>query len=428
MSLDVILICLRQSIKLTNFSQNHFVTIHRESIGCLIIAFYFKGPTVGSSIVAISARLASTEATFQTKPYKLHKLDSGPDVNVSVTKDDAIQFYTQMQTIRRMETAAGNLYKEKKVRGFCHLYSGQEACAVGMKAAMGPEDAAITAYRCHGWTYLSGSSVAQVLCELTGRISGNVHGKGGSMHMYGHNFFGGNGIVGAQQPLGTGVAFAMKYRKQKTVCITLFGDGATNQGQLFESMNMAKLWNLPVLYVCENNGYGMGTSAARSSASTDYYTRGDYVPGFWVDGMDVLAVRQSILWAKEWCNADKGPLMIEMATYRYGGHSMSDPGTSYRTREEIQEVRKTRDPITGFKDKIVTAGLVTEDELKTIDKEVRKEVDEAVKLAHSDKETPTDFLLTDIYYNTPAQTVRCTTDEVLQTHLTSEEACKAVAK
>uniref|UniRef100_A0A915ALK5 Pyruvate dehydrogenase E1 component subunit alpha n=1 Tax=Parascaris univalens TaxID=6257 RepID=A0A915ALK5_PARUN len=388
----------------------------------------FKGPTVHSPVVAMSARLASTEATFQAKPFKLHKLDSGPEVNMHVTKEDALRYYTQMQTIRRMETAAGNLYKEKKVRGFCHLYSGQEACAVGMKAAMEPGDAAITAYRCHGWTYLSGSSVAKVLCELTGRLTGNVYGKGGSMHMYGENFYGGNGIVGAQQPLGTGIAFAMKYKKQKNVCITLFGDGATNQGQLYESMNMAKLWELPVLYVCENNGYGMGTSAARSSASTDYYTRGDYVPGFWVDGMDVLAVREAIRWAKEWCNAGKGPLMIEMATYRYGGHSMSDPGTSYRTREEIQEVRKTRDPITGFKDKIVTAGLVTEDELKEVDKEIRKEVDAAVKQAHTDKESPVEMLLTDIYFNTPAQYVRCTTENVLQQYVTSEDAFKALSK
>lgn len=210
------------------------------------------------------------------------------------------------------------------------------------------------------------------------------------MHMYEKNFFGGNGIVGAQQPLGAGIAFAMKYRKQKNICLTLYGDGAANQGQLFEATNMAKLWALPCIFICENNGYGMGTSMERSSASTDYYTRGDYVPGIWVDGMDVITVRlvfytftkfflifrEAIRFCKEYCDAGNGPLMLELATYRYGGHSMSDPGTrftglcllnsnfSYRTREEIQEVRKTRDPITGFKDRIITAGLVTEEELK----------------------------------------------------------------
>lgn len=381
------------------------------------------------SVLSLTARLASTEATFQTKPFKLHRLDSGPSTDVILSKDDAVTFYRQMQTIRRMETAAGNLYKEKKIRGFCHLYSGQEACAVGMKAAMEPDDAVITAYRCHGWTYLSGNTVTQVLAELTGKVSGVVHGKGGSMHMYGVNFFGGNGIVGAQQPLGAGVALAMKYRDQKNVCLTLFGDGAANQGQLYETTNMAKLWNLPVIFICENNGYGMGTSAVRASASTDYYTRGDYIPGIWVDGMDVLAVRESIRFSKEWCNAGKGPLMLEMATYRYGGHSMSDPGTSYRTREEIQEVRKSRDPITGFKDKILTADLVTEDELKEIDKAVRREVDAAAKAAHSDPVVSPEALYTDVYHNTPPQFIRGVTldDSIVQPYVSSEQLLKKTA-
>uniref|UniRef100_A0A914X6V5 pyruvate dehydrogenase (acetyl-transferring) n=1 Tax=Plectus sambesii TaxID=2011161 RepID=A0A914X6V5_9BILA len=231
---------------------------------------------------------ATTEAKFQTKPYKLHKLDTGPSNDVTLSRDDALKYYFQMQLIRRMETAAGNLYKEKKIRGFCHLYTGQEACAVGMKAAMVQDDAVITAYRCHGWTYLMGSTVNDVLCELTGKISGNVYGKGGSMHMYEPHFYGGNGIVGAQVPLGAGVAFAYKYRNQKNICLSLYGDGAANQGQLFEATNMAKLWNLPVIFICENNGFGMGTSAQRSSASTEYYTRGDYVPGLWVSLSDFL--------------------------------------------------------------------------------------------------------------------------------------------
>nr|CAD2143816.1 unnamed protein product [Meloidogyne enterolobii] len=229
------------------------------------------------------------------------------------------------------------------------------------------------------------------------------------MHMYARNFFGGNGIVGAQIPIGAGIAFAMKYRNQKNICLTLYGDGAANQGQLFESANMAKLWNLPVVFICENNGFGMGTSVERASASTDYYTRGDYVPGIWVDAMDVLTVREAIRFAKEWCNADNGPLMVEFATYRYYGHSMSDPGTSYRTRDEIQEVRKTRDPITGFRDRILTAGLVTEEELKGIEKEVRQEVDEATKMALSEGVLPPEALYSDLYANTPPQMVRGTT-------------------
>ncbi|MFH4976767.1 hypothetical protein AB6A40_003476 [Gnathostoma spinigerum] len=373
-----------------------------------VLSQMLKVPNKGSTLVS-AIRMTSATAEFQTKPFKLHKLDTGPSVDVIISKDEAMKFYRQMQTIRRMETAAGNLYKEKKIRGFCHLYSGQEACAVGMKNAMDPDDLVITSYRCHGWTWLCGATIAEVLSELTGKVNGCVHGKGGSMHMYAHNFFGGNGIVGAQQPLGTGLALALKYRKQKNVCLTLYGDGAANQGQLFESTNMAKLWDLPVIYIVENNGYGMGTSVPRASASVEHYTRGDYVPGIWVDGMDVLAVRDAVKWGREYCNAGKGPLMIELATYRYSGHSMSDPGTSYRTREEIQSVRKKRDPITGFKDKIVTAGLVTEEELKVVDQAVRKEVDDAVKVATAEEIAPVDIVLADIYHATEPQFIRGTT-------------------
>jgi pyruvate dehydrogenase E1 component alpha subunit len=199
-----------------------------------------------------------------------------------VTREDALKYYKDMQTIRRLETAAGNLYKEKAIRGFCHLYSGQEACCVGMKASMRPHDAVITAYRAHGWTYVMGVDAVGVLAELTGRNTGCARGKGGSMHMYTENFFGGNGIVGAQCPLGAGVALAKKYSGTDGVCLTLYGDGAANQGQLYEAFNMAQLWKLPCIFICENNGYGMGTSVERASASTAYYTRGDYVSGIWV--------------------------------------------------------------------------------------------------------------------------------------------------
>uniref|UniRef100_A0A7I4Y152 Pyruvate dehydrogenase E1 component subunit alpha n=1 Tax=Haemonchus contortus TaxID=6289 RepID=A0A7I4Y152_HAECO len=397
----------------------------------LMKTFKAPAPVLTAAVIASQRRMASNgEVEFHTKGYKLHKLDQGPKETVTLNRDDALRFYRQMQLIRRMESAASNLYKEKKIRGFCHLYSGQEACAVGTKAAMDDGDAVITAYRCHGWTLLQGATVTEVLSELTGKSTGVVYGKGGSMHMYQKNFYGGNGIVGAQQPLGTGIAFAMKYRKQKNICITLYGDGAANQGQLFESTNMAYLWNLPVVYICENNGFGMGTQAERSSASTDYYMRGDYVPGVWVDGMDVLAVREAIRWAKEYCNAGKGPLVLELATYRYHGHSMSDPGTSYRTREEIQEVRKTRDPITGFKDRIITSGLAKEDDLKAIDKEVRKEVDDAVKVANTAPLMPDEGVYTDIYHNTPPMVIRGATIDTshMQKFVNSGELMKTVAK
>ncbi|XP_026283977.1 probable pyruvate dehydrogenase E1 component subunit alpha, mitochondrial isoform X2 [Frankliniella occidentalis] len=362
-----------------------------------------------SSLFATSKNNYATEASFETKPYKLHKLDSGPSTNVSCTRDDALLLYRKMQTIRRMETSAGNLYKEKIIRGFCHLYSGQEAVAVGMSGAMRPHDMVITAYRAHGWTYIMGIDPLGVLAELTGRVSGCSRGKGGSMHMYSKNFFGGNGIVGAQVPLGAGLAFAQKYNGNDGVCIALYGDGASNQGQAFEAYNMAKLWDLPCIFVCENNGYGMGTSNQRSSASTAYYTRGDYIPGIWVDGMDVLAVREATRFAIEHCKAGKGPMVMETFTYRYSGHSMSDPGTSYRTRDEIQEVRQTRDPITSFKDRLLSTQLATADELKKLDAEIKSEVDEATKKAKADREVGLDELPADIYSHTLEPMIRGTT-------------------
>ncbi|XP_065093158.1 pyruvate dehydrogenase E1 component subunit alpha type II, mitochondrial-like isoform X2 [Ochlerotatus camptorhynchus] len=339
----------------------------------------------------------ATEATFETRAFKLHNLDQGPATTVTVSKEDALKYYSQMYAIRRMETAAGNLYKEKIIRGFCHLYSGQEACAVGMRAAMRPEDSCITAYRCHGWSYLMGVPMQGVLSELTGRQGGCARGKGGSMHMYARNFYGGNGIVGAQVPLGVGIGMAAKYNGSKGVCIAAYGDGAANQGQLFEVYNMAKLWGAPVIFVCENNGYGMGTSAERASANVNYYTRGDTVPGIWVDGMDVLAVREATQFAIEHCNSGKGPILLETATYRYSGHSMSDPGTSYRSRDEIAEVRQTRDPITSLREKILTNELATTEELKEIESKLRGEVDSATKAAKADKEIAVDELCADIY-------------------------------
>ncbi|CAH0397152.1 unnamed protein product [Chilo suppressalis] len=370
----------------------------------------FAANTVSKSVspaVSTNKKYSTkSEATFQIKPFKLHKLESGPATSATLTAEDALKLYERLAILRRIETASGNLYKEKIIRGFCHLYSGQEAVAVGMRAAMRDVDSVITAYRCHGWTYLMGVSVLGVLSELTGRRTGCSRGKGGSMHLYSKNFYGGNGIVGAQVPLGAGVAFAHKYRGDGGVCFALYGDGAANQGQLFEAYNMAALWDLPCVFVCENNGYGMGTSVDRASASTDYYSRGDYVPGIWVDGMDVLATREATKFAIDYCTKGKGPLVMEMETYRYSGHSMSDPGTSYRTRDEVQEVRQTRDPITSFKDKILTNNLATQEQLKEIDAKVRTEVDEATKQAKSEPEIGVEELSADIYYNCVEENIR----------------------
>ncbi|XP_064472985.1 pyruvate dehydrogenase E1 component subunit alpha, mitochondrial-like [Ornithodoros turicata] len=367
-------------------------------------------------VTLVASRNAS-QATFQTKPYKLHRLDSGPSTDVTCTREDALKLYHQMFVIRRMETMANAMYKSKLIRGFCHLYSGQEACAVGMEATLKKGDSVITAYRAHGWAYLRGVSVKGVLSELTGRREGCARGKGGSMHVYHEGFYGGNGIVGAQVPLGTGIAFAHKYNGTDNVCLTLYGDGAANQGQVFEAYNMAKLWNLPCVYVCENNGFAMGTSAARGAACTDYYSRGDYIPGIWADGMDVLAVREASHFCVDMCRQGKGPVVLEVATYRYYGHSMSDPGTSYRTREEVQEVRHTRDPITHFKDKIITAELVTADEIKKLEQEVKKDVDQAAEIAKSEKEIPLEELFGDVYSHPLEEDIRGTTPFTQHKHL-----------
>lgn len=217
------------------------------------------------------------------------------------------------------------------------------------------------------------------------------------MHMFANEFYGGNGIVGAQVPVGAGIAFAHQYRNKEAMCFALYGDGAANQGQVFEAYNMAKLWNLPVVFVCENNKYGMGTAASRAAASTKYYTRGDYIPGIKVNGMDVLAVREACRFAREWCVSGKGPLVMEMATYRYGGHSMSDPGTTYRTREEIQHMRSTSDPITGLKTRLLERGIATEEELKKMEKDIKVEVDQAVEEAKASPEPALKELATEIY-------------------------------
>ncbi|WFD29143.1 pyruvate dehydrogenase (acetyl-transferring) [Malassezia sp. CBS 17886] len=330
------------------------------------------------------------------KSFHSYRIDP-PSEEFTVTKKELIHLYSEMVKMRRMEVAADQLYKQKLIRGFCHLSIGQEAVSVGMEAAIKPDDNLITAYRCHAFAVQRGGSIEGMIAELFGRRGGLSKGKGGSMHVYTPNFFGGNGIVGAQVPLGTGLAFAQKYNKTGHATFNLYGDGAANQGQVFESFNMAKLWNLPCVFICENNKYGMGTSAERSSMNTKFFTRGDVIPGIQVNAMDVLAVLRGTKFAREYTLSGEGPLLMELVTYRYGGHSLSDPGTTYRTREEIQKMRSSSDPIQGLKTQILEWGVLPEAELKKVDKAAKELVDKAVEEAKASPEPGVEELYNDIY-------------------------------
>jgi pyruvate dehydrogenase E1 component alpha subunit len=314
-------------------------------------------------------------------------------------KDELLQFYREMLLIRRFEERAGQLYGLGLIGGFCHLYIGQEAVAVGLQSAMKVgKDSVITGYRDHGHMLAYGIDPKVIMAELTGRAAGISKGKGGSMHMFSvdHGFYGGHGIVGAQVPLGTGLAFKHKYAEDGGVCLTYMGDGAVNQGQVYEAFNMAKLWDLPIIYVVENNKYAMGTSIARSSAEPLLYRRGEAhrIPGLQVDGMDVLAVRGAAEVALEWTRSGKGPILMELLTYRYRGHSMSDPAR-YRTREEVQDVREHNDPISHAERELQKLG-VKEEDLKAIDKEIKDIVVEAAKFAEDAPEPAPAELYTDV--------------------------------
>ncbi len=315
------------------------------------------------------------------------------------SKDQMLEFYRQMLLIRRFEEKAGQLYGLGLIGGFCHLYIGQEAVAVGLQSALTiGKDSVITGYRDHGHMLLCNIPPKVVMAELTGRAAGISKGKGGSMHMFSveHGFYGGHGIVGAQVPLGAGLAFAHRYRGDGGIAIAYFGDGAANQGQVYEAFNMAALWKLPIVFVIENNGYAMGTSTKRSSSETDFHRRGESfrIPGMQVDGMDVLAVRGAAETAFAWARGGKGPLVMELKTYRYRGHSMSDPA-KYRSRDEVQAVRDKSDPIEGLKKELEAAG-VTDDALKAIDKEIRGIVAEAADFAEQSPEPEFAELHTDV--------------------------------
>ncbi len=345
-----------------------------------------KAPSKSSSLVAPPPPASNRERPEQHGRFP-------------ATLEEMQAFYREMLLIRRFEEKAGQLYGLGLIGGFCHLYIGQEAVAVGLQSALdGDKDSVITGYRDHGHMLAYGIDPKAIMAELTGRAAGISRGKGGSMHMFSveHKFYGGHGIVGAQVALGNGLAFAHKYRGDGGVCMAYYGDGASNQGQVYESYNMAELWKLPMIFVIENNGYAMGTSVNRSSAEDQMFRRGESfrVPGIQVNGMDVLEVRSAAEAALKWVRAGKGPVLMELKTYRYRGHSMSDPA-KYRSREEVQAVREKSDPIEGLKVDLLAAGA-TEDSLKAIDQEIRKIVADAADFAESAPEPDPADLYTDV--------------------------------
>jgi pyruvate dehydrogenase E1 component alpha subunit len=329
------------------------------------------------------------------EPAKAKPASSVPDLG----KERELKAFREMLLIRRFEEKAGQMYGMGLIGGFCHLYIGQEAVVVGMQMAIKDGDQVITGYRDHGHMLACGMDPKGVMAELTGRRNGYSKGKGGSMHMFSvaRNFYGGHGIVAAQVSLGTGLAFANRYRKNDHVSLTYFGDGAANQGQVYESFNMAELWKLPVVYIVENNRYAMGTSVSRASAQTDFSKRGASfdIPGEQVDGMDVRAVKAAGDRAVKWAREGNGPYILEMMTYRYRGHSMSDPA-KYRTREEVEKVRTEHDPIEQVRARMLASKRASEEILKAVDAEIRKIVNEAAEFATHDPEPDPAELWTDI--------------------------------
>ena len=344
----------------------------------------------GKSASASGDAVANRERPVTPAPYE-------------ATKDELLKFYRDMLLIRRFEEKAGQLYGLGLIGGFCHLYIGQEAVAIGLQSALTPgKDSVITGYRDHGHMLAYGIDPNVIMAELTGRAAGISRGKGGSMHMFStsHKFYGGHGIVGAQVSLGAGLAFGHKYSGDGGICLAYFGDGASNQGQVYESFNMAELWKLPIIFVIENNQYAMGTSVNRASAEDQLYRRGESfrIPGIQVDGMDVLAVRGAAEVAIDWVRSGKGPVLLEMKTYRYRGHSMSDPA-KYRSRDEVQAVREKSDPIDGAKEDLLKMG-VTEDALKVIEKEIRAIVNASAEFAEQAPEPDLAELYTDVLVET----------------------------
>ncbi|GES45491.1 pyruvate dehydrogenase E1 component alpha subunit [Rhizobium sp. ERR 922] len=345
----------------------------------------------------MAPRKNATVSSRKTASRPAKETNGGPIADFD--RDAELKAYREMLLIRRFEEKAGQLYGMGFIGGFCHLYIGQEAVVVGMQMALKDGDQVITGYRDHGHMLATGMSARGVMAELTGRQGGYSRGKGGSMHMFSKekNFYGGHGIVGAQVSLGTGLGFANWYRGNDNVSVAYFGDGAANQGQVYESFNMAQLWKLPVIFVIENNRYAMGTSTARATAQADFSKRGASfgIPGIQVDGMDVRAVKAAADEAVAHCRSGKGPIILEMLTYRYRGHSMSDPA-KYRSKDEVQKMRSEHDPIEQVRIRLLEKGWATEDDLKDIDKDVRDIVADSADFAQNDPEPDASELYTDI--------------------------------
>lgn len=364
-----------------------------------------KAPAAAETSVETATGDSVDFAGPDNPDFALHSLQQAHANHKRYDASDAelLHFYEQMVLIRRFEEKAGQLYGLGLIGGFCHLYIGQEAVAVGLQSALDNDrDSVITGYRDHGHMLAYGIDPKLIMAELTGRAAGISRGKGGSMHMFSteHRFYGGHGIVGAQVPLGAGLAFAHKYREDGGVCMAYFGDGAANQGQVYETFNMASLWKLPIVFVIENNGYAMGTAVNRGSAETHFYRRGTAfrIPGIGVNGMDVLEVRQAANVALEYVRAGNGPVLLELHTYRYRGHSMSDPA-KYRSREEVQEMREKHDAIETAKAELLKRG-VPEERIKEIDKAIRAQVTEAADFAESSPEPDLPELYTDVLVET----------------------------
>jgi len=346
-------------------------------------------------------RAPAAKAAAPGDNFELRSLQQAFDSNRRYPASEAelVHFYEQMLLIRRFEEKAGQLYGLGLIGGFCHLYIGQEAVAIGLQSALDPDkDSVITGYRDHGHMLAYGIDPKVIMAELTGRQAGISKGKGGSMHMFSteHKFYGGHGIVGAQVALGGGLALAHQYRGDGGLCLAYYGDGASNQGQVYETYNMAALWKLPIVFAIENNQYAMGTSVKRSSAETEFYRRGTAfrIPGMKVNGMNVLEVRQAAETAFAHVRGGNGPVLMELETYRYRGHSMSDPA-KYRTREEVQDMREHHDPIEGARAQLVEMG-VSEDKLKDVDKRIKAQVAEAADFAETSPEPAPAELYTDV--------------------------------